>query len=85
MSFPELLALAGFILVLLGVAVIFLAAIKAMARPEGRETAMGLILLGPIPVLVKGKWAKAFTILTAAVVLAFLAVLLILALEVTWP
>jgi|GEM_PF-2334603 len=83
MGLPELLVLIGFLLLALG-AIISLVAFLLAASRSGLSAA-GLILIGPIPIVVLGKEGR-FLWLTLALAAALMVVLfLLLALGVVWP
>jgi len=70
---PELLILLGFVLLVIGSLVAFLALLKAFYSGErAPQRAVGLVLIGPFPVFVAGRSAK----LVLAIVLVSLAIIL---------
>ncbi len=70
MQLPDLLWLAGFVLVFLGILVMILAFLKASSSYlAGQGSASGLVLIGPIPIVLAGRTTK----LVMAVLLASLA------------
>ena len=70
MQLPDLLWLAGFVLVFLGILVMILAFLKASSSYlAGQGWASGLVLIGPIPIVLAGRTTK----LVMAVLLASLA------------
>ena len=86
MEAPELLVLLGTLLLVAGSLIALLALIKALSSGgwQGSRRAVGVVLIGPFPIIVGGGSAK----LVLAIVLAALAAFLVAVLvfwAVGWP
>jgi len=85
MGRPELLVLLGLAFLVAGFLVVLLALLKALSLSEqNSQRAVGLILIGPFPILVAGRSSK----LVLAILLIPLAILLAILLSywaVSWP
>ena len=80
MGLPELLFLAGLVLVFAGILVLVLASSYALLRQPGRGEGMGLVLIGPIPVLVAGRTTRLLLALAILMALAIIATSLLVVL-----
>ena len=81
MELPEALFLAGVALTLAGVLVAFIATTRwALGLPSGQERSVGVVLLGPVPLVLTGRGARlalALAIILFIVLVGFIIAILL--------
>jgi len=81
MGTSELMVILGLALFLAGILIVFLGFLKALSGPQGRGRAVGLILIGPVPVFFSGRGLR-WLILAIAIVLSLFLILILIS---SWP
>jgi len=86
----ELLSLLGLALLITGSLVLLFALLRAFLAPSGEQApqrAVGIVFIGPFPIIVGGRSAKLVLALSIASLVSFLALFFLIAFskEVPWP
>ena len=85
MGLPEILFLVGVALTLAGVLVVFLVITRwALSLPPGQGRSVGVVFLGPIPLVFTGRSVRLALALVAILVFTLLGLFLAAALGVLW-
>ena len=83
MGLPEVLFLAGVALTLAGVLVVFIVIARwALSLPSGQGRSVGVVLLGPVPLVLTGRSVRLALALVAILVFTLLGLFLAAALGV---